>query len=269
MSTIRGTRPGGYGDKVPGAIQSVERAAAILQLVAESSAPLGLTDVAQSLDLAKATAHGLLRTLQDVGFLEQDETTGKYAIGAGLLDLSHARVDPHDLRSHAMNWADSLASRSGEAVRIATFINGVPTIVHHVFRPDDTLQRMEIGERLPVHATALGKALLAWGGFPYGRPDADFDRFTQHTVTDPRELTRALVDVRRQGWSCDVEGHHPGEASLAAPVRGAVGRVVGAIGIAGPVDRVCDAGGRPRSHLVSQVTDTARSVSRDLVTSRR
>jgi DNA-binding IclR family transcriptional regulator len=269
MSTIRRTRPGGYGDKVPGAIQSVERAAAILQLVAESSAPLGLTDVAQSLDLAKATAHGLLRTLQDVGFLEQDETTGKYAIGAGLLDLSHARVDPHDLRSHAMNWADSLASRSGEAVRIATFINGVPTIVHHVFRPDDTLQRMEIGERLPVHATALGKALLAWGGFPYGRPDADFDRFTQHTVTDPRELTRALVDVRRQGWSCDVEEHHPGEASLAAPVRGAVGRVVGAIGIAGPVDRVCDAGGRPRSHLVSQVTDTARSVSRDLVTSRR
>jgi DNA-binding IclR family transcriptional regulator len=263
------TAADGYRDSVPGAIQSVERAAAILQLVAESSAPLGLTDVAESLDLAKATTHGLLRTLHDVGFLEQDQATGKYAIGRGLIELSHARVDPHDVRSHAMNWADSLASRSGEAVRIATFVNGVPTIVHHVFRPDDTLQRLEIGLRVPVHATALGKALLAWGGFPRGRPDSEFDRFTQHTVTDPRELTRTLVDVRRQGWSCDVEEHHPGEASIAAPVRGAVGRVVGAIGVTGPVDRVCDPGGRPRAHLVSQVTDTARSVSRDLVTSRR
>ena len=205
---------------MPGAIQSVERAAAILQLVAESSAPLGLTDVAESLDLAKATTHGLLRTLQDVGFLAQDEATGKYAIGAGLLDLAHARVDPNDLRSHAMNWADSLASRSGEAVRIAAFVNGSPTIVHHVFRPDDTLQQLEVGLVLPVHATALGKVLLAWGGFARGRPEGEFDRYTQHTVTNPRELTRALVDVRRQGWACDVEEHHPGEVSVAAPVRG-------------------------------------------------
>ena len=82
-------------------------------------------------------------------------------------------------------------------------------------------------------------------------------------------LTRALVDVRRQGWSCDIEEHHPGRPAVAAPIRGAAGLVVGAIGITGPVDRVCDAGGRPRAHLVSQVTDTARSVSRDLVTSRR
>lgn len=254
---------------MPGPIQSVERAAAIVQLVAESSAPLGLTEVADSLDLAKATAHGLLRTLQEVGFLDQDTTTGKYAVGAGLLDLAGGHMDPNDLRSHAMNWADSLASRTGESVRIAAFLSGKVTIVHHVFRPDDTLQQLEVGARIPVHATALGKALLAWGGFPGGRPDAEFEGYTQHTITNPRDLSRRLVDVRRQGWSCDVEEHLPGEASIAAPLRGAVGRVVGSIGITGPVDRVCDTGGRPRPHLVLLVCDTARSVSRDLVTSRR
>jgi len=253
---------------MPGSIQSVERAAAILQLVAESSGPVGLTEVAESLDLAKATAHGLLRTLEDVGFLDHD-ASGKYSVGAGLLDLSRARVDPHDLRSHAMNWADSLASRSGEAVRIAAYVDGEPRIVHHVFRPDDTLQLLEVGQSRPAHATALGKALLAWGGFPRGRPDTDFERFTQHTIVNPRDLTRHLVEVRRQGWACDVEEYHPGEASIAAPVRGHVGRVVGAIGLAGSVDRLCDTGGRPRPHLVTQVCDTAHSVSRDLVTSRR
>jgi len=88
---------GEYGD-VPGSIQSVERAAAILQLVAESSSPPGLTDVAESLDLAKATAYGLLHTLQEVGFLVQDDT-GRAVV---LFDydkkgrMKNARVDQHD-----------------------------------------------------------------------------------------------------------------------------------------------------------------------------
>jgi DNA-binding IclR family transcriptional regulator len=253
---------------VPGSIQSVERATAILQLVAESPAPPGLTDVAESLDLAKATAHGLLRTLLEVGFLVQDES-GKYSLGSALLNIAGTHVDPNDLRSHAMNWADSLASRSGESVRIAAWVDGEPTIVHHVFRPDDTFQQLEVGNRVPIHATALGKVLLAWGGFPGGRPDDAFDRLTQRTITNPRELSRSLVDVRRQGWACDIEEHHPGEATVAAPLRGIAGRMVGAIGLLGAVDRVCDTSGHPRPHLIRQVLDTARSVSRDIVTARR
>ena len=253
---------------MPGSIQSVERAAAILQLVAESSSPPGLTDVAESLDLAKATAYGLLHTLQEVGFLVQDDL-GRYTIGLGLTGLTEAHVHPNDLRSHAMNWADSLASRSGESVRIGAWVDGRVSIVHHVFRPDDTFQQSEVGARIPVHATALGKVLLAWGGFPGGRPDKAFDQLTQHTVTSPRELSRRLVDVRHDGWACDVEEHHPGEATVAAPLRAVGSRVVGALGIVGPVDRICDAGGQPRAHLVALVCDTARSISRDLVTARR
>jgi len=195
---------------VPGAIQSVERAAAILQLVAESSAPLGLTDVAESLDLAKATTHGLLRTLQDVGFLVQDEASGKYAIGPGLLDLAHARVDPHDLRSHAMNWADSLASRSGESVRIAALVDGAPTIVHHVFRPDDTLQRLENGLRMPRPRDGAGQGAARLGRLSPG-PAGPRVRPVHPAHGDrPRVLTRALVDVRRLGWSCDIRGAPPG-----------------------------------------------------------
>src|SRR3954452_464304 len=253
---------------MPGSIQSVERAAAILQLVAESSSPPGLTEVAESLDLAKATAYGLLHTLQEVGFLVQDDA-GRYAIGVGLTGLTDAHVDPHDLRSHAMNWADALASRSGESVRIAAWVDGQVSVIHHVFRPDAPFQQSEVGARLPMHATALGKVLLAWGGFPGGRPDKAFDQLTQRTITSPRDLSRRLVDVRREGWAFDVEEHHPGEATLAAPLRALGNRVVGALGLVGPVDRICEGSGQPRAHLVTLVCDAARSISRDLVTARR
>ena len=77
---------------MPGTIQSVERAAAILRLLAGGSRRLRLGDLAQTLGLAKPTAHGLLRTLQQEGFVEQDPATGEYQLGAELLQIGRAHV---------------------------------------------------------------------------------------------------------------------------------------------------------------------------------
>lgn len=252
---------------VPGPIQSVQRAAALLQLVAEHPGELGLSELAVALGLAKATTHGLLSTLRQVGFLDQQASTGKYLLGPGLVELAGSHLDPHDLRSHAVNWADSLAMRSGEAVRLAALVDSETVVIHHVFRPDDSLQKLDTGTTLPTHATALGKVLLAWGVVL--RPRGRLERYTRHTVTASRELARSLVEVRRRGWAADIEERVPGQASIAAPVHGVIGRLVGAIGISGPVDRLCDSRGNPRPHLVEQVRDAAVAVSRDVVTARR
>src|SRR5699024_5509277 len=142
-------------------VQSVERAAAVLRLLARRSTPLGIGEIAASLGLAKATAHGIVRTLLRVDFIEQDSDSSKYRLGTALLHLGAGYVDVNELRSRAMNWADALAGRSGETVRIATPAEGGVLVVHHVFRPDDTAQSLEVGAVLPAHATALGKALLA------------------------------------------------------------------------------------------------------------
>src|SRR5690606_10936700 len=128
---------------MPGPVQPIERAAAILRLLAASSGRLGVGEVAASLGLARGTAHGLLRKLERVGFVEQDGGTGKYQLGAALLHLGTSYLDVNELRSRAINWADALASRSGEAVRIGTLLDGRVLVVHHVFRPDDTLQAMD------------------------------------------------------------------------------------------------------------------------------
>ena len=147
---------------MPGPIQSIERAAAILRLLADGSRRLGVSEIADSLGLARGTAHGILRTLQGVGFVEQDDETGKYQLGARLLHLGTSYLDVNELRSRAINWADALAARSGEAVRLGTLLEGKVLVVHHVFRPDDTLQTLDVGALLPLHASALGKVLLAY-----------------------------------------------------------------------------------------------------------
>ena len=162
----------------PNRIQSIERAAAVLQLLSGRARRLGVVELAGQLNLPKATVHGILCTLRDVGFVEQDAESGKYQLGAALLHMGSSYLDGNELRTRALNWSDTLASRSGESVRIGTLHEGRVLVVHHVFRPDDSRQALEVGALLPAHATALGKALLAES--PYALVDQALDPFHRH-----------------------------------------------------------------------------------------
>ncbi|MFG2948085.1 IclR family transcriptional regulator [Streptomyces adustus] len=248
-----------------GPVQSIERAAAILRLLAGGPRRLGLGEVASSLGLAKGTAHGILRTLQHVGFVEQDAATGKYQLGAALLHLGTSYLDVNELRSRSINWADALAARSGESVRLGTPLEGRVLVVHHVFRPDDTLQSLEVGSLLPLHASSLGKVLLAYGSVSLDEAlEPAPEAYTRHTLVTRAQLTQALADVRETGWAAEVQEMSMGEAGVAMPIRGHGGLVVGAIGLSGAVERICDGQGRPRSALVTLLRDAARAISRDL-----
>ncbi|MFF9310203.1 IclR family transcriptional regulator [Streptomyces sp. NPDC014748] len=247
-----------------GPVQSIERAAAILRLLAGGPRRLGLGEVASSLGLAKGTAHGILRTLQHVDFVEQDEATGKYQLGAALLHLGTSYLDVNELRSRSINWADALAARSGEAVRLGTPLEGRVLVVHHVFRPDDTLQTLDVGALLPLHASSLGKVLLAYGAATLDPPPEGLAAYTRHTLVDPEDLDRALAEIREQGWGAEVQEMSMGDAGIAAPIRGHGGLVVGAVCLSGPVERICDPRGRPLPALTALLREAARAISRDL-----
>ncbi|MGW3958936.1 IclR family transcriptional regulator [Amycolatopsis sp. NPDC005003] len=249
---------------MPGPIQSIERAAAILRLLARGSGRLGVGEIAESLELAKGTAHGILRTLQGVGFVEQDRDTGKYQLGAALLHLGTSYLDVNELRSRAINWADALAARSGEAVRIGAPLEGRVLVVHHVFRPDDSLQTLDVGTLLPLHATALGKVLLAYDTTLKATPEP----YTRRTLVTQTAIKRACAKVREAGWAVENGEMIAGEAGIAAPIRGHGGIVVGAIGVSGAAERICEPDGGPSPRLLTQVRDAARAVSRDLGASR-
>ncbi|MCM6778728.1 IclR family transcriptional regulator [Nocardia sp. CDC159] len=248
---------------MPGPIQSIERAAAMLRLLARG--PLGVGDIAAALGLAKPTAHGILRTLAGVGFVEQDPVSGRYRLGAAVLDLGAGYLDTNELRSRAINWADALAARTGEAVRIAARVGDRITVIHHVFRPDNSEQALEVGEVLPPHATALGKVLLAYDvGLAAAVRARELSALTRRTIVDRVALGRELATVRERGFARDAGEYQPDLAGIAAPIRARGGLVVGAIGICGALDGICDAQLRPRPILVEHVRDAAAAVSRDL-----
>ncbi|HTK63388.1 MAG TPA: IclR family transcriptional regulator [Pseudonocardia sp.] len=249
---------------MPGPIQSLTRAAAILRLLAGGDRRIGLSDVASSLGLAKGTAHGILRTLQQEGFVEQDVASGKYQLGAELLRLGNSYLDVHELRARALVWTDDLARSSGEAVYLGVLHQQGVLIVHHVFRPDDSRQVLEVGAMHPLHSTALGKALAAYDPVAHSQV-ADMDRavLTPRTITGAADFERVLEFVRARGWAADLEETWDGVASVAAPIHDRRRIPVGAVAVTGAVERMC-VDGDFRGRLVASVRDCARAVSRDL-----
>src|SRR5436305_12421818 len=130
-------------------IQSVDRAARILKTLA-GGGRLGVSELSARLGLAKGTVHGLLRTLHDHGLVEQHSDSDKYQLGPALLELSNRYLDLNELRSRSLAWSELLTSKASEATRVgAQHGNGI-LVVHHVFRPDATLQILEVGSLLPL-----------------------------------------------------------------------------------------------------------------------
>jgi DNA-binding IclR family transcriptional regulator len=219
--------------------------------------------MAGQLGLPKGTVHGILRTLQSVGFVEQDHDSGKYQLGAALLHIGSSYLDANELRTRALNWADSLATQSSESVRIGTLHDRQVLIVHHVFRPDDSRQALDVGSLVPLHATALGKALLAHHRYLLADLENRLASFTPSTVTDKDELERELDEIQARGWASERGELYPGVAAIAAPIEDRRGLIAGAISVSGPLERLCE-DSLPRPDLVGYVMETARTVSREL-----
>jgi DNA-binding IclR family transcriptional regulator len=249
---------------VPGSVQSIERAAAVLRLLAAAPDGLGVVDLGNSLGLPKGTVHGIIRTLLQVGFVDQDKAS-RYHLSGALTHLGDSYLDLNELRSRAINWADALAARSGEVVRVGRLVSGRVVVVHHVFRPDDSDQDLDVGSTLPAHATALGKAVLAFDtSGTTGRQRGRLEAFTTRTLVDPARLAEELAQVRSNGWAGEFEEHVVEQAGIAAPIRGLGGLVVGAVGLIGPVARVCDGKLRFRAGLVSMVRAAAEEIGHDV-----
>lgn len=251
---------------MPGSIQSIERAAAVLRLLGGTGRPLGLNELAAALDLPRPTAHGIVRTLREVGFVDQDAASGRYVLGAGLGELGRGGWDRHDLRARAMNWADSLAGSTGLAVHLGVPDGGAARLVHHVFRPDGSPQRLRTGEDRPLHATAEGKCLLAFA--PIATPpvrDLTLARWTGRTCTTVAALEAHLATARRRGWATDAGEYEVGAGGAAAPLRGSGGLVAGAIAVVGPVEELFGVGGELRLWIAGHLVAAAREISTSLM----
>jgi DNA-binding IclR family transcriptional regulator len=245
-------------------IQSVQRAAQILAVLGSGTPRLGVTEIAERVGLAKPTVHGLLRTLEAHDLVAQDPDTGKYSLGPGVLQLGNAYLDGSELRARSLRWAEALAQRACEAVWVATLSGSRVIVLHHVFRPDNTVQILEVGAAIPWHACALGHAIVA--NLPAAQRSraltGDLAPLTGRTKTTRAALNRTLAHVRQRGYAIEDQEATVGDAGIAAPILAREDVIAGSIGVVGAADRLLVPG--TRDELVRAVGEAARAVSRDL-----
>lgn len=237
-------------------IQAVDRALRILTVL-QGGRRMSLGEIATAIDLAPSTVHGLVRTLLAHGMVQQEIDSGRYRLGPATLRLGNVYLDTLELRSRVAIWTEGLARRTGCAVRTGVLLFDEVVVVAHEPRPDGTRQMPEVGIVIPAHASALGKALLAFQ--PDFKAEGELRSMTGETITDPATLNDQLDEIRSTGIATETEEAVLGECATAAPIFEATGEAAGAIGLVVP------AGRWPLSpDAVDALRDTARTVSREL-----
>jgi DNA-binding IclR family transcriptional regulator len=240
-------------------IQSVDRALRILTVL-QGERRMSLGEISAAVELAPSTVHGIIRTLLAHGMVQQERDSGRYRLGPATLRLGNVYLDSLELRSRVSPWAEDLAQRSGCAIRTGVLLLDEVVVVHHVPRPDGTRQMPEVGIVIPAHASALGKALLAFE--PHGGVVTDMQKLrsmTGDTVTDPVELREQLAAIADTGIATEVEEAVLGECGVAAPLVDSAGEVAGAVEVVVPASEW-----PPDTATVDALRSAARSVSREL-----
>lgn len=143
-------------------VKSVDKACNLLEVVSNYPDGVSITELAQQIGMYKSTVHRLLSTLIKHGLIEQNEHTGKYKLGYGLLDLGMKLLSSIDLRREAFPFLKQLAAESNEVVHLALRDQGEIVYVEKVEGMNNIRMHSRIGGRVPIHATGLGKVLLAF-----------------------------------------------------------------------------------------------------------
>jgi IclR family acetate operon transcriptional repressor len=224
-----------------GGIQALDRAFLILDVIADAGGEAKLTQIANIAGLNVSTCHHLISTLHNWGYVARGANSRSYVLGSRILHLSAACLRQVDLPRRAQSFVDRLNDQTREAVQLAimqdtNLVNVLHREARHAVRVDAGLG----GNSNAAHATATGKAILAW------LPPTELDRivadkgltaFTPHTITDIERLKEDLRLTRRNGFAIDREEFQLGVICLGAAIRDHAGAVVGSISVASPVFR--------------------------------
>jgi len=223
-------------------IQSVDRALFLLETIAEAGGEATLTDLANRTGLNISTCHHLLATLIKRGFAAKVPGRRLYALGARILYLGHACLQV-DLPRRAHPYLETVNRVTGETVHLAGLQGD--TVVTLAVRESRHAVRVDtgrIGKLDAPHATAVGKAMLAWLPEDEIRRilEPGMKRYTDNTITEFADFLEALRVVRRTGYAIDREEFLPGVICIGAAIRDQAGTVIGAISASTPSMRASE-----------------------------
>ena len=221
-------------------LSSVANSIRLTKAFSESEYEMGISALASRLGLAKSTVHRLATTLVEYDILEQNRETGKYRLGLALFELGTLVRRKMDTASESRAQMYSLAEMTGETVQLAVF-DHLSVLYIRILESRQAVRMSTIaGSRAPAHCTSVGKVLLAYQPAEVVKQVADqgLKRFTTNTITDSSALNEELASIRTKGYAIDDEEIEVGLRCVAAPVRNHTGRVIAAISVAAPVQRM-------------------------------
>ena len=245
-------------------IQSVEKAILILDILSKKNEGMSLTQISQKLKYPKSTVHGILATLRDYKFVEQFEETGNYKLGTRLFELGNKVARSWDIRDAAIPIMKKLNKQFGETVHLGAEDNGDMLYLEKIDANHLINISSEVGVRLPMHCSGLGKVLLAQ------KSPAELKRFinqkglpalTRRTITTQSALEKELEKIRKQGYAIDDGEIMEGLRCVAAPIKDANGIVRYAISISA---QVRDLYGTRLNQVIQETVRAANQISKEL-----
>jgi DNA-binding IclR family transcriptional regulator len=251
-----------HRDKTNYVIQSVAHSLDVLEQFFGDLDELGVTELSKRLKLHKNNVFRLLATLEARGYIEQNRSNENYRLGTKCLYLGRRYIHHMGLVRQARPILADVARKCRESVFVA-IVRRDGVVPLESAEPDDRAVKITppIGQTLPLHCTAIGKAHLAFDPeeqLKSSLPE-QLDRYTSRTIVDRAVLLEQLHSVLREGYSVDAGEFFEDVASVAAPIRDYTRSVVGSLAIAGPCYRIpCD---RISRELAPLVLEAGRELS--------
>ena len=221
-------------------VQSVDRALDLLEALAGAEGEVSITVLAARTKLHVSTVHRLLATLLRRGYVRQNPDTSRYYAGAKVATLAEGRNRYNELRLAARPFLQGLVEATRETANLSVLDDNMAVYIETAASPQVVRLFTVVGNRVPLHATGAGKALLA--SLPQPRRDALLDRtdlrpHTAKTLIDRSSLARALDEARERGYALDDEEYDDGVRCVAVTV-GPIGAPMAALSISGPASRL-------------------------------
>jgi IclR family acetate operon transcriptional repressor len=237
--------------------ESAARVADVLLALAASTDPLGVTSVSARVGLAKAVVHRILRSLKSRDLVHFDEASRTYGLGPAALALGARALESYDLRAVALPVLRSLQNTTGETTTVSSLVGASRIYLDQVVSHRELKMMVETGRAFPLHAGSSSKVILAFAS-PELREQVlagDLPALTPRTITDRAVLGRELRRIARNGVAVSRGERQHGAGSVAAPVFGRDGQVVGAISVCGPISRFDADAVRRYAPLVRRAAD--------------
>jgi IclR family acetate operon transcriptional repressor len=239
----RGRPPGPNNRAGDGKNQSLTRALNLLTRLSETPSGLSLTDLSYQLGMPTATVHRLLSTFEEFDFVEQNAEQGLWFVGLKAFTVGNAFLHRRDIVASSRPHMRTLVEQCGETVNLGVIDDGEAVFISQVESREMMRMIVRLGSRSPIHASGVGKALLAnmsEQDLAQILQQRGLARYTERSIDNPTRLREELQRIRQLGYALDDEEHAIGLRCVSSAIFDENGQALAAISLSGPKARVTD-----------------------------